>query len=236
MSEPPVPYGTPGPQPQPPIPPPMQPKGNASAITGFILAVAAALLCAIPIINNFAAGLAVLALIFGIIGLLRTRRGRSHYRGLAISSIIVSVVAMGGVLASQAFYSSAIDAVSESVDDAATEMDDDLDRMAGEATEEILKNDLTVRIGSFEAKTDDLGIVDTSLPVKLTNKADQAYSYEVSVEAVDSSGDRIEEDWASSNTLKPGQSQSFDLFVLAMEENLEELKSAEFLVFEVSQY
>ncbi|MFD7310671.1 FxLYD domain-containing protein [Promicromonospora sp. NPDC059942] len=190
----------------------------------------------IPIINNFAAILAVLALIFGIVGLVRTRRGRSHYRGLAISAIIISVVATGGVFASQAFYVSTIDAVSEGVDEAGAELDSNLDKMDGSATEEILKNDLTVDIGSFEAKTDDVGLVETSLPVKITNKADEAYTYDVSVEAVDASGDRIEEDWASTNSLKPGQSQSFELFVLASEENLKELKSAKFQVFEVSQY
>ncbi|WP_157236720.1 FxLYD domain-containing protein [Promicromonospora sukumoe] len=196
----------------------------------------AVFLCLVPIINNFAAGLAVLALIFGIVGLIRTRGGRSHYRGLAIAAIIVSVVATGGVIASQAFYVSAIDTVSESVDEAGAEVDSDMDRMDGGATEEILKNDLTVKIGSFETKTDDLGMAESVLPVKITNKADEPYSYEVYVEAVDKSGDRIEEDWASSSTLKPGQSQSFDLFLAPTEENVDELESATFQVFEVSQY
>ncbi|MFE7507009.1 FxLYD domain-containing protein [Promicromonospora sp. NPDC057488] len=234
MSEPPVPPSTPAPQPPPPqgSSPPAQPRGNALAITGFIFALVAALLCAIPIINYFAAVLAVLALIFGIVGLIRTRGGRSHYRGLAVAAIIISVVATGGFAASQAIYTSAFNAVSESADKAGEEMD----KMAGDATEEILKNDLTVKIGSFETKTDDLGMVESTLPVKITNKADERYSYDVSVEAVDKSGDRIEEDWASTSTLKPGQSQSFDLFVASTEENLEELESATFQVFEVSQY
>ncbi|MGW2095315.1 FxLYD domain-containing protein [Promicromonospora sukumoe] len=235
MSEPPVPPSTPAAPPPPPpgyYPPPAQPRGNASAITGFILALVALFLCLVPIINNFAAGLAVLALIFGIVGLIRTRRRRSHYRGLAIAAIIVSVVATGGVIASQAFYVSTIDAVSESVDEAG----DDVDKMAGDATEEILKNDLTVKIGSFETKTDDLGLVESALPVKITNKADKRYSYVVSVEAVDKSGDRIEEDLATTSTLKPGQSQSFDLFVIPSEENVDKLESAKFQVFEVSQY
>ncbi|MFI8522843.1 FxLYD domain-containing protein [Promicromonospora sukumoe] len=236
MSEPPVPPSTPAPQPPQGYVPPAQPRGNASAITGFILALVALFLCLIPIINNFAAGLAVLALIFGIVGLIRTRRGRSHYRGLAIAAIIVSVVATGGVIGSQAFYVSTIDAVSEGVDEAGAEFDSDMDKMDGSATEEILKNNLTVKIGSFEATTDDLGMVESTLPVKITNKADKPYSYDVSVEAVDKSGDRIEEDLATTNTLKPGQSQSFDLFLAPAEKNVDKLESAKFQVFEVSQY
>lgn len=225
----------PVPQPQQTAPPPSRAKGNASAITGFSLAIVALFLCLIPIVNNFAAVLAILGLIFGIVGLVRSRRGRP-YRGLAIASVVLAVVAFGGVIASQALYSSAIDAVSESVDEVGSDIESDLDEMSGEATDEILKSSLTVDIGSFDGTTDELGFAEGSVPVKLTSKADEAYSYDVYVEAVDSSGDRIAEDWASSSNLKPGQSESFDLFALVTEKELQKLESAEFRVVEVSRY
>lgn len=111
-----------------------------------------------------------------------------------------------------------------------------MDKIAGESTDEILENDLAVDIGAFDGTSDEFGMVEAGLPVKLTNKADEAYSYEVYIEAVDSSGEPIEEDWATSNRLRPGQSQSFDLFTLVIEDNLQNLRSAEFRIVEVSQY
>lgn len=223
----------PQPVPQPAPSPAMANQGNAMAITGFTLASVALLLCLIPIVNNFAAVLAILGFVFGIIGIVRARSRRRPYRGLAIAAVVVAVTAFVGVIASQAFYSSAIDEVSEALD----EVGSDLDKMAGESTEEILENDLAVDIGSFKGETDEVGFAEGSLRVKLTNKADETYSYEVYIEAVDSSGDRVGEDWAYSSDLRSGQSESFDLFAFATgDEELQQLKSAEFRIIEVSQY
>jgi len=183
-------------------------------------------------VNNFAFGLAIIGLILGIIGAVRASKGRRPYRGLAITAIILAVIASVGVIASQAMYSSAIDEVSKSLDEAG----EDLDKITGDSTDEILKDDLTVDIGAFDGTSDEFGMVEAGLPVELTNKADEAFTYDVHIEAVNRSGKRVGEDWAISNDLGPGQSESFDLFTLVTGDDLAKLKSAKFQIVEVSRY
>lgn len=121
------------PTPGAPVAPPAA-RGNAMAITGFVIAVVALVLCFVPIINNFAFFLALVGLVFGIIGLVRTRKGASH-KGLAIASVVLAVLSGAGVLVSQSFYSNALDSLSDDLE-ASTGDSDDLvagDTDAGDA-------------------------------------------------------------------------------------------------------
>lgn len=211
-------------------PPAQQQRGNATAITGFIIAAVAFLLCLIPVINYFALILAIVGLILGIIGLVGANRGRKH-RGLAVAAIVVSVLAGIGALASQALYGATLNELSSGLD----EVSDSVDRAAGGSTDEILAEDLTVEMGPFEGTADEFGMVTSRLPVTLTNIADEAYSYSVHIEAVDSSGARVGEDWAYSSELGAGQSESFDLFAFVTQEDLGKLQGATFQIVEVTQ-
>ncbi|MFI2103952.1 FxLYD domain-containing protein [Isoptericola sp. NPDC019693] len=194
------------------------------AITGFVIAVVALVLCFVPIINNFAFFLALVGLVFGIIGLVKTRKGAPR-KGIAIASIIVAVIAGIGVVASQAFYSNALDSVSA-----------DLDKISGDATEQVLADDVTVEIGDFTADEDEYGLATTALPVTLTNTSDETQSYDVTVEAVDESGQRIAEDVAYVSDLRAGQSQQVDVFQFVEEGDLDAMRDATFEVVEASVY
>jgi len=201
------------------------------AITGFVIAVAALLLCFLPIINNFAFFLAFVGLVFGIIGLVRTRKGAPR-QGLAVAAIIVSVVSGAGVLVSQAVYGAMADSVSESLDD----VSGDLDKMAGDATEQVLADDVSVEIGNYKAARDEYGSATTSLPVTLTNTSDETQSYDVTVEAVDAEGNRVADDVAYVSELRAGQSETVDVFQYVEENDLDDMKSADFEVVEASAY
>jgi hypothetical protein len=131
-------YGPPG---QPPFGPPGQPpygpppggfpqyggqqqpgprKGSGLAISALVLAAIAVLLCWVPVVNNFAAILAVVGLALGIPALISARRGKRTGSGLAVAGVILSALAFVGVLATQAFYSSVIDDVSDAIDNSAS--------------------------------------------------------------------------------------------------------------------
>jgi hypothetical protein len=117
--------------PQPYFPPPGQPpygpppggypqyggqqpdprKGSGLAISALVLGIIALFLCWLPIVNNFAAILAVVGLALGVPALISARRGRRTGSGLAIASVILSALALVGVLSTQALYSSVIDDV-----------------------------------------------------------------------------------------------------------------------------
>ncbi|MCZ2849156.1 DUF4190 domain-containing protein [Modestobacter sp. VKM Ac-2978] len=90
-------------------------KGSGLAIAALVLGIIALLLCWVPIINNFAAILAVVGLALGIPALISARRGKRTGLGLSVAGVVLSVVALVGVLATQAFYSEVIDEVTEEI-------------------------------------------------------------------------------------------------------------------------
>ncbi|MCZ2804884.1 DUF4190 domain-containing protein [Modestobacter sp. VKM Ac-2983] len=96
-------------------------KGSGLAIAALVLGIIALLLCWVPIINNFAAVLAVVGLALGIPALISARRGKRTGSGLAVAGVVLSVVALVGVFATQAFYGEVIDDVTEEINNSAVD-------------------------------------------------------------------------------------------------------------------
>lgn len=82
---------------------------SAPAITGLVLGGIALLMSAIPIVNNFAFFLALLGGIFSVVGLAATVRKKRRGKVLAIIALILCVVSVAVVLATQNMYGKAID-------------------------------------------------------------------------------------------------------------------------------
>ena len=223
-------YTPPAPAPQRPREPQHQGAGGL-VITGFVLAIVAIVLCFVPIVNNFAFVLAVVGLIFGIIGLVGASKGKHGGKGLAIAAIVISVVSGIGVLASQAFYSAALNQVSESFDDVSAS----LDAAAGDHTDDLLSNELDVTLGAFSVTTDQYGLQTTALPVHVTNKSNESHLYNIQIEAVDPQGNRIDDDYISVDGLAPGQSQDFKAFTLVTSDKVDTFKTAQFKIVSVSK-
>jgi hypothetical protein len=140
-----APYGPPPGQP-PYGPPPVgdprygaqQPdtrKGSGLALSALVLSIIALLLCWVPIVNNFAAILAVVGLALGIPALISARRGKRTGSGLAAASVILSVLALVGVLATQAFYSSVIDDVTDEINNSSSDSAGDAESSAAAEAE-----------------------------------------------------------------------------------------------------
>lgn len=200
-------------------------KGSGLAVAGLVLAIIGLLLSAIPIINNFAAVLAVLGLIFGIIGAVKSKRSKAT----ATVAIILSVIALIIVIASQAFYGHAVDQVGQ-------EINNSINDSTGKNTDKILKNDLTVQLGKFSASKDQYDVWTTELPVTLTNKLDQQASYSVEIEAVDSNNKRLATDTVTSSDLAGRQGQDFKAFQFVDSAKIPQFQKADFKVLSASKY
>lgn len=84
------------------------PKSTA-AIVGIVLGAIALLTSFLPIVNNFSFFFALIGVVFGVVGLVGTLKGKKSGKGLAIASVIMNVLAIVIVLATQSMYSAAID-------------------------------------------------------------------------------------------------------------------------------
>lgn len=203
-------------------------KMSVSAIIGIVFAGLAILLSWIPIINNFAFVLAAVGLGFGIVALVATLKGKRRGKGLAITTVVLSVLAFVIVMATQSMYGAAIDKVSDDVNES-------IEDTTGDNTEELLGRDVLVDVGTFQSSTDQYGLNTTSLPVKVTNKLSEKTSYNIQIEAVDSNGSRIADDYVLANDLGAGQSQDFKAFQYVEESKLEAMKSATFKIVSVGK-
>ncbi|WP_028661040.1 DUF4352 domain-containing protein [Nocardioides insulae] len=133
-------YGQPG-YGQPPAYGQWQPQQNASkgsglAITALVLAILALLMCWIPIVNLFAALLAVVALVLGVIGFVRARKGNAGGKGMAAGAMIISVIALVGVIVVNVLFGALLDSAGDAIEDAAdgnTSQSDDQQEAAAEA-------------------------------------------------------------------------------------------------------
>lgn len=197
----------------------METKKNGLVIAGLILSIIAICISFIPIINNAAFILGLVAVALGIISLIKKRSV-----GKAIVTIVLGILSVIITLALQSSWSNALDEVSN-----------DVDTMLGENTEEVLKN-VDVDFGKFEVSTDDLGLNETKLTVKITNKTNESKSFDFEIEAIDKSGNRIDTDVIYASNLGANQSQSFEIFQFVDDNKLDSMKSASFKVIEASMY
>lgn len=173
----------------------------------------------IPIINNLSFIMGILAIIFAIVAL-----AKKAGKGKIVASIILGILAIVITLNAQKAVSDTLDAASKN-----------LDKMAGNSTEEILKNDADVTLGDFQVVKQKY-ITDTKLVVTVKNKTTESKSFSIHIEAVDETGARIDEGYVSANDLNAGQSQNFEIFTYVSQDKLDKMKKATFKIVEVSMY
>ena len=186
---------------------------------GLVLGIIGVCTSFIPIINNLSFVMGILAVIFGLVSIKKASKGKM------IATVILGILAIIITLSAQKTVSDSLDALSE-----------DLDTASGENTEQVLANDVDVVLGNFEATTDEYGLSDTKLTVKVTNKTNETKSFSIQVEAVDANGSRINQDYVYANNLTAGQSQDFDIFQFVSSDQIEAMQNATFKIVEASAY
>jgi hypothetical protein len=92
--------------------------GKGLAMTALGVAIVSLLLCWIPIVNNAVFFLGLIGLVLAVIAYRRARKGKSEGRGMAFAAILISILSVVGVLATQAFYGSVLDDIGDSISSA----------------------------------------------------------------------------------------------------------------------
>lgn len=195
-------------------------KKSGFATAGLVLGIIGICTSFIPIINNLSFVLGLIGAIFAIIALIKKAS-----KGQAIAGVILCVLAIVITINSQ-----------QALADSLNEVSANLDKATGANTEEILANDANVELGKFEVTKDSYGITDTKLKVKVTNKTSEKKSFNFHIEAIDSNGSRINEDYVYANDLGAGQSQEFKIFTLISSDQINAMKKATFKIVEASMY
>ena len=101
----------------PPYQPPLARSGMA--VAGLVLGIIALLTSFLPIINNVAFLLALLGLVFSIVGLVGVIRGKKVGKGMTIAATVLNVLSIVIVLATQAMFGAALGEASKSIDESA---------------------------------------------------------------------------------------------------------------------
>lgn len=194
------------------------------AVTALVLGIMGLVMSVIPIINNLAFFVGIIAAVFGIVALLTKNK-----KGLSIAGIVTGILAMVVTLVLQASYSKAIN-------DATEELNDNLADMTGENTDQLLGTVVTVDLGTFTATTDEYGFVTSALPVTVTNISSDSASFSITIEALNIDGSRLDTAYVYADSLGAGQSMSEDVFTYFASEDLEAYQNATFQILEVSKY
>lgn len=198
------------------------------AIAALVLGIVAAATSFMPIINNASFFIALIGLILAIVAIAGIRKGRNSGKGLAVAGLVLSIVAGLLVLGTQAFYSAALD---EAVDQSTQQ----LNKMTGDATDDILGVDVEVTIGDYSISKDQYGLVKSDLPVTVKNLLNEPSSFWINVEAVDANGSRINDDTVIVNDLGAGQSTKLEAFAFVSSDDYEAMKNASFNIISVSE-
>lgn len=194
---------------------------SGMAVASLVLGIAALVTSVLPIINNASFIMAILGLIFGIVGVVGIAKGKKSGKGLAIAGIILSVVACIVVLAAQATWSAAFD---KAMDEAGygSSSDTAASQAAGEtaqAEQSAPASDYAVTIDDGRLAEDYEGNPVIVVTYTFTNNSEDATSFGVALRPqVFQNGvelsTAIGSDWDSEKYLsdvKPGSSSTVEI-------------------------
>ena len=177
------------------------------AIAGLVLGILAAVSSWIPVINNFSFILAVIGMIFAIVGVVGTVRGKKAGKGIAIAALVINLVAAGIVLAMQSAMSAAIDDATSglvSTEDVTVQQQEGTDTDAGaDPTDQ-----QAYAIADVQMTGDDYSV---TISGTFTNNSDAEVSYvQVSYRLLDAEGAQIGTAYANTNNLPAGGTWKFE--------------------------
>lgn len=189
---------------------------SAMAIAGLVVGIIGLLGSAVPILNNIAFFIALLGLIFGIVGLVGVIRGKHRGKGLAIAAIVVSIIAVVVVLATQSMYSAALDEVTADTSFSTAEQSAATDSGAADNKSDAkdAAADAESNYTISDVKLDKSNSYSAMITGKLKNNTDSNWDY-VSVQYTlyDKDGAQLEAAYDSANKLKAGGTWKFKAYL-----------------------
>lgn len=102
-------------------------------------------------------------------------------------------------------------------------------------TDTILANDVNVEFGEFKTVHTDENTIKKRLSVMVKNKTNETKSYNIEIEAVDSTGQEIYRDTINVKDLGPGKNKNYSAFTILPDEYIEKMKSATFKVTGITE-
>ncbi|WP_165056155.1 MULTISPECIES: DUF5067 domain-containing protein [unclassified Adlercreutzia] len=165
-------------------------KKSALAITGLILGIVALATSFIPIINNISFFIALLGVVFAVIGLVSIVKGKSDGKTIAIVGIILNIVAVVIVFASQSFYGAAIDgalsepsasSISSAEGSSAGSVDQSSEPRQAAQEEKATESKYAVTIDDCVVTTDYAGKPAAVVTYTFTNNSEDATSFMVAI-------------------------------------------------------
>lgn len=206
---------TPPPQYQPYSgPAPAQPK-NGLGTAALVLGIVGAVFAFIPVVGIFIAiPLAVLAVIFGVIGLVRASRTTATNKGPALSGAILGGVALVVTIAMSTLVFTAAD---QAINDTPIAQQGPQSNGQGQGQQQ---NDDPADTSASGTAADDVEISDcqvtddmfTRATVTITNSTDLATTYDVEIAVRGDDGTRYGSILVMSSTLAPGESETLGGF------------------------
>lgn len=195
--------------PQQPPHPQYQPQPrNGFGITALVLALIGAVFALIPLTGFVALILGGLALLFGIMGFVRARKGVATNKVMsAISAVLGALVAIAGIWG----MTIVVGAVNQ-FDKDMERISDDLERSGVSAPpvpgvlgghDESAMRDVTVSACKTSTQ---YGTTTAEATVTITNNTDRAHSYWTTIAVDDTTGKRLGEIHAIASEIQPGQS------------------------------
>lgn len=201
------------------------------AVASLVLGILAAISSFVPIVNNASFFIALVGVVLAIAGLVTLKKNEKSGKGIAIAGLVLGIVSIVIVLATQSFYGAVLDEASNSLTsstqstettastdnnaESVTSSSDNTSNSNGEsesATETTKRYGVT--IDSCEFSTDYEGNKAAVVTYTFTNNSDDATSFTVAVlDKAFQNGVELESaygtNWDSSNSLKdikPGAS------------------------------
>lgn len=97
--------------------PPAPPLKKGLATASFVLGLLAILGCLIPIVNVVSIVMAIVAIVLGLVAFRAVRKGRAAGKGLAVTGVILAVLAILGAIISNVFVGAVVNEVSNVIEE-----------------------------------------------------------------------------------------------------------------------
>lgn len=172
------------------------------SIAALVLGIIALLTSFLPIINNLSAFLAFIGLILGIIGMVGIAKGKKGGKGMGIAALIICVLSIVIVLATQRLYSAALNNASVSV----TAGSSSTASASASSSSSSESADYTIADETLDKSNSYMPVITGTL----TNNGTTDKSYVgITYNLYDADGNQIGNAYANTNNLKAGSTWKF---------------------------
>lgn len=190
--------------------------------------------------DSLSLGFAIFGFFIPIVGLIlfliyeekKPKRAKSAVKGALIGFITEIVLAIILVILYVVFAASLFNNISNDIESNIPAIGD---VFREETTDKILEKDVDISFGEFKV-TNNGYYSETSLDIKVKNKAEEQCTYYITIEAVDAKGARIDTDMIYADRLGAGQEIYLKAFEYVDQEKLNQFKNATFKVLEINKY